>query len=498
MESLLDTWKTNKGGKNMKVLYCTSEALPFAATGGLAEAAGSLPQALRTRLIGCRVVLPLYDEIEQELKDNMQFCTSLSVPVAWRRQYCGVFEAKYNGVIYYLIDNPYYFKRKGLYGHYDDAERFAFFSRAALEMLPFLDFQPDVIHCNDWQTALTPVYLKLFYANQAFYKDIRTVLTIHNIQYQGRYGMELLEDVLGVPAENQSLMEYDGAINLLKGAIQTVDWITTVSPSYAQEILNPWYSHELDSVLREHTKKLSGILNGIDAQQYNPETDCVLKCPYSVENLSGKAQAKRELQVSFKLEERPRAPLVGMVTRMLAQKGLKLVKETLDQFLWESDAQFIALGSGEAEYENFFREMQQKYPGRLCACLDFDPELARRIYAGSDIFLLPSKTEPCGTSQMIALRYGAVPVVRETGGFKDSVKDNCDGTGNGFTFQAYSGGDLLDALRRAVQAYQNPEEWQALVKRAMQCDHSWGHSANEYIRLYRSLVKENTQKRQKV
>ena len=474
----------------MKVLYCTSEARPFVATGGLADVAGSLPQALRLRLIGCRVVLPLYEDIPQEMRDNMKFITSLSVPVAWRRQYCGVFEARIGGVIYYFIENQYYFKRKGLYGHYDDAERFAFFSRAVLEMLPYIDFHPDVINCNDWQTAMVPVYYNAFYANNDWYKGIKTVFTIHNIQYQGKYGPELLEDVLGIPQNQTSILEYDGCVNMMKGAIETANRVTTVSPTYAQEIMDPWFSHGMDGILRQRSWKISGILNGIDVVSYDPATDKDIYAPFTVEDLSGKAVNKAELQKRLNLEEKPDIPLIGMVTRMVSHKGLDLVKETLDQLMWENDIQFVILGSGDYEYETFFRQMQDKYPGRLCACFGFVPELSRKIYAGADIFLMPSKSEPCGLSQMIALRYGTIPVVRETGGLKDSIQDSGDGCGNGFTFQSYNGGDMLYAIHRSLEGYANHEGWEVLVKRAMQCDNSWGHSANAYIRMYRELIKE--------
>ena len=474
----------------MKVLYCTSEARPFAATGGLADVAGSLPQALRERLIGCRVVMPLYEEVPQELRDNMRFVTSLSVPGAWRRQYCGVFEARSGGVIYYLIDNQYYFKRKGLYGHYDDAERFAFLSRAALEMLPYIDFKPDIIHCNDWQTALVPIYYSIFYANNEWYRGIKTIITIHNIQYQGKYGKELVEDVLGIPKSENHILEYDDCVNLMKGAIETAHRVTTVSPTYAQEILDPWYSHELDGILRERSWKLTGILNGIDTVSYDPATDKDIYANYSADDFSNKAENKRALQERLCLAQDPDVPLIGMVTRMVAHKGLDLVKEALDQLMWETNAQFVILGSGDFEYENFFRDMQNKYPGRLCACFGFVPELSRKIYAGADIFLMPSKSEPCGLAQMISLRYGTIPVVRETGGLKDSIQDRGGGYGSGVTFRTYNSGDMLHALHRAIDGYYNRDGWRILVERAMRCDNSWGKSANEYIRLYRELVKE--------
>ena len=474
----------------MKVLYCTSEARPFAATGGLADVAGSLPQALRQRLVGCRVVMPLYEDIPQDLREGMRFLTSLSVPVAWRRQYCGIFEARSGGVIYYFIDNQYYFKRHGLYGHYDDAERFAFFSRAILEMLPYIDFKPDIIHCNDWQTSMVPTYYSIFYANNDWYRGIKTVITIHNILYQGKYGKELVEDVLGIPNNDFSILEYDDCVNMLKSAIETSNRVTTVSPTYAQEILDPWFSSGLDGILRERQWKLSGILNGIDTNSYNPATDPDIYQNYTVDDISKKAENKRVLQERLGLMQDPNVPMIGMVTRMVSHKGLDLVKETLDGIMWKSNIQFVVLGSGDWEYENFFRDMQNKYPGRLCACIGFIPELSRKVYAGADLFLMPSKTEPCGLSQMIALRYGTIPIVRETGGLKDSVQDSGDGKGNGFTFQNYQSGDMVNAINRALEGYQNQEGWQLLVERAMRCDMSWGCSAKEYIKLYRGMLQE--------
>ena len=425
----------------MKVLFCASEALPFAATGGLADVAGSLPQALRARLIGCRVVMPLYESVPQELRDNMKFLTSISVPVAWRRQYCGIFEAKVGNVIYYLIDNQYYFKRQGLYGHFDDAERFAFFSRAVLEMLPYIEFKPDVIHANDWQTALV------------------------------------------------SLLEYNDCVNLMKGAIESANWVSTVSPTYAKEILDPWFAHKLDPILRERAWKLSGILNGIDVVGYDPATDKNLYETYDAKHLEGKAVNKAKLQERLGLAVDPDVPLIGMVTRLVSHKGLDLVKGGVDNIMTYSNAQFVVLGSGDWEYEQFFKEMQAKYPGRFVLCQGFVPELARKIYGGSDIFLMPSKSEPCGLSQMVALRYGSIPVVRETGGLKDSITDSGDGKGNGFTFQTYDTQDMLNSVHRAIYAYNESKEgWKVLVERAMACDNSWGRSANDYIRLYKQLI----------
>lgn len=474
----------------MKVLFVVSEAKPFIASGGLGDVAGSLPAALRRRLIGCRLVLPLYEGIPQKYKDDMRFITHITVPVAWRRQYCGVFELKYNGVICYFIDNQYYFKRQGIYGHYDDAERFAFFSRAVLEILPHIGFKPDIIHCNDWQTALLPVYYSRFYATREGYENIKTVFTIHNIQYQGKYGKEVLEDVAGFGKEDAPLLENDGCVNFMKGGIECANAVTTVSPTYAQEILDPWYSFRLDPILNARKWKLHGILNGIDTAANDPATDPALPAHFSAEDVSGKAACKAALQKEVGLPERPDAPLIGIVSRLVAHKGFDLVKCVLEELLATEDVQIVALGSGEWQYEKFFSEMAAKHPEKLAVRLGFVPALASRIYGGSDMFLMPSKSEPCGLSQMFALRYGSVPIVRATGGLKDSIQDSGMGEGNGFVFEDYNAHDMLHAIRRAIGGYRDAEGWAILRKRAMECDFSWGRSANEYIRLYKSLLKE--------
>ena len=473
----------------MKVLYAASEALPFIASGGLGDVAGSLPQALRKRLVGCRVVMPLYDNIKQELKDTMKFITNISVPVAWRRQYCGIFEARSGGVIYYLLDNQYYFKRDSLYGFYDDAERFAFFSRAILEIIPYIDFKPDIIHCNDWQTALTPVYYSTMYAQRPGYENIKTVFTIHNIQYQGVYGDELIDNVVGIDHAHKNLVEYDGTVNLMKGAIECANAVTTVSPSYAKEILDPWYSHGLDPILRERSFKLRGILNGIDVINYDPETDKDIFKNYTADNIRGKYTNKRELQKLLGLPEKSDTPVMGMVTRLVSHKGLDLCKAVLDELLATTDIQLVVLGSGDYQYEEFFRGLAARYPDKVGLCLGFVPDLARKIYAGADLFLMPSKSEPCGLSQMVALRYGTIPIVRETGGLRDSVTDSGDNEGNGFVFSSYNAHDMLHAIRRAVEGYQDKDGWAILVKRAMDSDNSWGKSANDYIKMYKEVLK---------
>lgn len=475
----------------MKVLYATSEALPFAASGGLADVAGSLPHAMRVRLIGCRVVLPLYESVPQELRDNMTFLTSLSVPVAWRRQYCGVFEARHNGVIYYLLDNQYYFKRPGLYGHYDDAERFAFLSRAILEMLAYIDFKPDIIHANDWQTALVPVYYSLFYAGREGYENIKTVFTIHNIQYQGKYGMEILEDVFGIPQSSRTIVEQDGCVNLMKGAIEMADKVTTVSPTYAQEILDPWFSHGLDTILRAREWKLTGILNGIDTDEYNPNKDPMIVQNYNVVS-QGKRKAvnKAALQEQVGLDIDPDVPLIGMVTRLSSQKGLDLVERVLPEIM-NLNVQLVVLGMGDEKFVNLFNWAAHRYQGKVAAWNQMNHELAHRIYAGCDLFLMPSAFEPCGLSQMIALRYGTVPIVRETGGLKDTVQpfNPVTGEGVGFTFYSYNAHDMLDAINRAVTTYrENKKDWRKIIGNGMRGDYSWQHSARKYMELYEKLA----------
>lgn len=471
----------------MKVLFASSEAYPFAMSGGLADVSGALPKALRKRLIGCRVVMPLYGCVSEEMRSKMNFLCSITVPVSWRRQYCGIFEAHVDGVIYYLLDNQYYFKRDGLYGHYDDAERFAFFSRAVLEIIPHIDFKPDVIHCNDWQTALVPVYLNAFYRWDETFKNIKTVFTIHNIQYQGKYGHELTGDVLGLPPECESLLDYDGCINFMKGAIQCADKVTTVSPTYAREILDPYYSHGLDGILREFTFKLTGIVNGIDYDVYNPEKDGLIYRGYNADDMSGKAFNKQSLQSELGLPQKPGVPVIGIVSRLVKHKGFDLVKCVFEELL-RADLQFAILGSGEWEFETFFHRMAERYPDKVGLKLGFNPQLAHRIYAGADMFLMPSQSEPCGLAQMVALRYGTVPIVRETGGLSDTISDSGDGQGNGFTFQSYNAHDMENAVWRALAGYSDANGWDTLKKRGMECDNSWSRSANAYIKLYKEIL----------
>ena len=472
----------------MKILYAASEALPYVASGGLADVAGSLPRALVESGADCRVVMPLYGSIRGELRDSLKYITNFFVPVSWRNQYCGVFEGEQNGVKYYLLDNEYYFKRQGIYGHFDDAERFAFFSRAILEMICHIDFMPDVINCNDWQTALVPVYYDLFYRYYMGMENIKTVFTIHNIQYQGKYGMELCEDLLGIPADRRCVLEYDKCCNFMKGAIEVSDKVTTVSPTYAREILDPWFSYGLDPVLVPRQYKLTGFLNGIDQDVYNPETDPALPAHFSAEDKSGKAVCKQELLSEMGLPQ-GKEPVIGIVTRLVGHKGVDLIKYVFEDML-NIGYKFVVLGSGEKQYEDFFREMAYRHPDRVGVRIGFIPDLAHRIYAGADMFLMPSQSEPCGLAQMVSLRYGTIPIVRETGGLKDSITD-CGGPGgNGFTFKTYNAHDMLDATVRARAYYDQRMKWGRLTSYALRQDFSWKRSAELYKGLYRELTGE--------
>ncbi|MEG2191889.1 MAG: glycogen synthase GlgA [Oscillospiraceae bacterium] len=468
----------------MKILFCASEAVPFAASGGLGDVAGSLPKALKDQGVDIRVVLPCYGQIKEKYGEELTFVESFNVSLGWRNQYCGVFTMEKDGVQYYFLDNEYYFNRKGgLYGHYDDGERFASFSKAILEMLVHLDFEPDIIHTNDWQTALVNLYINIFYRNMPKFYGIKTVFTIHNIQYQGKYGLDMITELLGVPENWAHHLEYEKTTNFMKAAIENADKVTTVSPSYAQEILDPWFSHGLDPILRQRQFKMWGILNGIDYKEYNPKTDkLIVKNFYPEAFIKNKAVCKEDLRNIFGLEESG-APIISMVTRLVEHKGLDLVKNVAESLI-ERGYQMVVLGNGDVVYENFFNYLAYKYPGRVGVKIGFIPSIARKIYAGSDMFLMPSKSEPCGLSQMIALRYGAIPIVRETGGLKDSVKDSMDGIGNGFTFANYSSEDLYGCCMRAFVGYEDTAGWRVLTKRAMKCDCSWKNSAKQYMDMY--------------
>ncbi len=474
----------------MKILFVASEAAPFVRTGGLGDVAGALPKALNELGNDCRVILPYYkDEIKDDLQHTFRFKASTFVDLSWRRQYVGVYETKFNGVTYYFVDNEYYFKRKGLYGHFDDGERFAFFSKAVLEALPLVDFIPDVIHSNDWHTALVPVFLDAFYRSSADYNRIKTVFTIHNIEFQGKYGKELLNDILGLPDGARELVMMDGDVNFMKGGIESASAVTTVSETYANEIMDPFYSYGLESILSLRRFKLYGVVNGIDMGEYDPKTDDRLFENYTVKNWEKKKTLnKKALFEMINLPYDESRPLVAMVSRLTEQKGFDLVSAVIDDMM-RADMQVVILGTGDWKYENMFRAIEARYPLKFRAIMAFSADIASKLYAASDIFLMPSKFEPCGLSQLIAMRYGSVPVVRETGGLKDTVPayNHETGEGKGFTFKTYNAYDMLDAVWRAYGAFYDKENWRKVVKNAMSSDFGWSVSAKKYLEIYKGI-----------
>ena len=476
----------------MKILYAASEAVPFCKTGGLADVAGSLPPALAEQGAETAVILPLYQRVKEKFGGQLTFRCFDYVDLAWRHAYCGLFSMEKDGVTWYFLDNEQYFGRPELYGYMDDGERFGFFSRAVVSMLDHLDFRPDVIHCNDWQTALIPIYLKDDGVRDARLRSIRTVLTIHNIEYQGRYGAECLGDLFGLDrgwADDGTLI-MDGDVNLLKGAILCADAVNAVSPTYAQELKNPYFAHRMEGILTQCGYKLTGVLNGIDMKLYNPAADPRIPAPYSLADLSGKAACKAALQKQLGLREEPDTPIIAMVSRLVSHKGLDLLREVMGDIM-ELPAQFVVLGSGDAGYEDFFRWAAGRYPGRMAVRLGYDEALSMAIYAGADLFLMPSRSEPCGLSQMIAMRYGTVPIVRETGGLKDSVRpyEAWRDAGTGFTFANYSSADMLHVIREAVYLYKDyPDAFARLRQRAMEQDFSWDRSAGEYLKIYAAVT----------
>ena len=471
--------------KKKSVVFVGSESAPFIATGGLADVMGSLPKAIAANgnyEVSC--IIPMYSAIKPEWRAKFQFITAFEVQLAWRKQYCGVFKCEYEGVNYYFIDNEYYFKRDGkIYGHYDDGERFAFFSKAALDTIAHLQIYPDVLHCNDWQTASSIIYLKGMYYKDPDFRRMKTVFTIHNIEYQGWYGMDCYENLFGFDGSLYKYIEFKNCINLMKAAIEMSDYVTTVSPTYANEIKDPFFAHGLEGVIERNAHKLTGILNGIDFDFYNPETDIHIEKNYSADDKSGKAACKEAMQKLLGLPVKKEVPVVAMITRLVSHKGVDLVKEVLEQFL-SDDVQFVLLGTGDTEYEDYFKYIGSMYENKCKAVIAFNQDLSRKIYAGSDIFLMPSKMEPCGLSQMISSRYGSVAVVRETGGLNDSIKAFFDGNGNGFTFKNYDAYDMLYVLRQAVNTYRNENEWQRVMDNAMKSDFTWKLLAGKYEDLY--------------
>lgn len=475
--------------KKKSVLFVASEGLPFIKTGGLADVLGSLPQAIASKgEYDVRVIMPLYSGIDAGMRNNFAFVTNFNVGLAWRNQYCGLFSCRLNGVTYYFIDNEYYFARDSLYGAYDDGERFAFFSKAVLDTLGVLDYYPDVIDCNDWQSAATVIYLKTLYANRFGFSEIKTVFTIHNIEYQGKYGMDTAADLFGFPESAYGAIEFDGCLNLMKGAIQLADKVVTVSPTYARELADPFFASGLENIVKANSYKTTGILNGIDMDLYDPSTDKALFANYSASDTSGKAVCKRELQKMLGLPERADVPVIAVISRLVSHKGLDLVKRILDELLYE-DVQLVVLGKGDVDYENYFKYMEGRYGCKCRALIAFNRDMASKIYSGADILLMPSRQEPCGLSQMIACRYGTVPVVRRTGGLADSIKayNEARDVGNGFAFTNYNAHEMLYVIKDAILTFGKKDEWKKIVDYALASDFGWNKSSEKYIELFDSL-----------
>lgn len=477
--------------KKMQIVFASAECAPFVKTGGLGDVAGSLPAALVRAGAEVIVMVPKYATIKDEYKAQMEHFSDFYVSLGWRNEYCGLEKLEHDGVTYMFIDNERYFARDYPYGFFDDGERFAFFSKAITESLQHLPsgFECDILHCNDWQTALAPVFLREFYQGLPLYERVKTVFSIHNVAFQGQFSDTVMEDILGVahiPAAASQLRCDACSINYMLGALRYADAITTVSPTYANEIQTPEFGEGLDGVLRERSYALQGILNGIDVAGFDPATDKRIAANYTVEDRSGKAVCKAKLQEELGLEVRDDRPLMVMVTRLTRQKGMDLVMYALDRIL-SGGVQVAVLGTGDRDYEDGLRYFQDKYPGTMAARIEFDPALSQRMYAAADMFLMPSKFEPCGLSQIIAMRYGTLPIVRETGGLKDTVipYNEFTGEGTGFSFSNFNGDEMGDAVFRAARLFwDNRDAWNQLVTQAMSQDFSWTRSADKYLDLY--------------
>lgn len=484
----------------LQVVFASAEAAPFVKTGGLGDVAGSLPQALQAAGVRTVVMVPKYDTIAQEFRDSMDHLGEFYVPLGWRNEYCGIERLVWHGVTYLFIDNERYFARGYPYGFFDDGERFAFFSKAVVESLQHLPhmlggFSCNVLHCNDWHTAMAPVFLREFYQQNEMYRNVRCVFSIHNIAFQGQFSATVLHDILGlahIPAAAFQLTCGPDAINYMQGALNYTDAITTVSPTYAEEIKTPAFGEGLDGILCRRAPILQGIVNGIDTDGFNPATDTRIAATFTAHDRSGKAVCKAELQRELGLEVRDDRPLMVMVTRLTRQKGMDLVTYALDRIL-SGGVQVAVLGTGDTEYENALRYFGGKYPGTMAARIQFDPALSQRMYAGADLFLMPSLFEPCGLSQMIAMRYGTLPIVRETGGLKDTVApyNQFTGEGTGFSFANFNGDEMGDAVFRAARLFWDDRAaFDKLVDHAMTADFSWKRSADMYVSLYHNLHPE--------
>lgn len=475
----------------MRILFAGAECAPFVKTGGLGDVLGALPNELAERGDDVGVVLPLYQDIPDKYRQKMQYQGNFIVPVGWRNQYCGIFTYKHHGVTYFFIDNEYYFKRPGIYGYYDDGERFAYFQQAVIMMMERFNFIPSILHCNDYHTAFIPFLLHEKWGFVDAYRGIKTVLTIHNLEFQGKYNAKTLPGFfnMGYDWFDSGIVRQSGDVNWMKTGILYADRVKTVSPSYAREIQTPEFGQGLDGILRMCSHKVTGILNGIDFKRYNPETDPDIKANYNVRKLRKKVQNKIALQKELGLKRAAHIPLIGMVTRLTAQKGCQLLVDELDNIL-QFNVQVAILGNGDPFYEHALSEIAKRHPGKMSLTLAFDTKLAQRIYAGADSFLMPSAFEPCGLSQLIALHYGTLPVVHQIGGLADTVwvYDKTKNEGTGFGFKEFSGYQMVQAIKKMLAAYGEKDIWFKMQRTAMKSDFSWHKSASDYQWIYGELV----------
>ncbi|MCM3627308.1 glycogen synthase GlgA [Paenibacillus glycanilyticus] len=474
----------------MNILMAASEANPLAKSGGLADVAGALPKALKQRGADARIIMPKYEEIPDYYIQQFERIAEFQVNFGWRSQYCGLMKAEIDGIIFYLIDNEFYFRRKGLYGYGDDAERFVFYSVAVMEAVRYMDFKPDIVHCHDWQAGLIPFLLRTRYSSDPAWDGVKSVFTIHNLMYQGLFGIELLKELLGSGDEmfTADKLEFHGAASCLKGGLVYADKLTTVSETYASEIQSWEYGERLDGMLRSRSHDLIGIVNGIDTELYDPMNDDALHTPYR-SSIARKRKNKLSLQAELGLPESEEVPLLGIVSRLVESKGMDLIAWKLEELMQE-DVQLVVLGAGDWHYENVMNHLVARYPDKAAVWLGYNDRLARRIYAGSDIFLMPSRFEPCGLSQLLALRYRSIPLVRETGGLKDTVQsyNEFTGEGNGFSFANYNADDYWHTLKRALHFYRDETVWRSIVDNAGKEDYSWSRSAKAYMALYDQLL----------
>lgn len=477
----------------MRVLLVASEASPFIKTGGLGDVMGALPKQLAKNGLEVSVVIPNYRGIVPCFKEKLEFVKWFIVEVGWRKKYCGIFKYFYQGVTYYFLDNEEYFNRDGEYGYYDDGERFAFFDRAVLKLLREIDWRPDVIHCNDWQTGMIPVILTLEYSrNDEFYRGIKTVYSIHNLLFQGTFAKEILPELFGYDMEpyyNKSL-EFDQGVSFMKGGINYSDKISTVSYTYANEFRTPEFGERMDGLLRERGYAIRGILNGIDYDEYDPKTNPFIYKKFGANPYLSKKLNKIELQKELGLYQKEDTPIISIITRLTRQKGIDLLLSIIDRVLYDRDVQFVVIGTGDKDFEDEFRKLKDRYGDKVSVNIKFDNGLAHKVYAASDMFVMPSKFEPCGLGQLIALRYGTVPIVRETGGLKDTVVpyNEFTGMGNGFSFANYNGEELYMSIDYALKIYWDKWKWSGIVAQAMQSNNSWEKSAKEYESLYKEAL----------